>query len=108
MKDETLEVFWQNVVDRWDDDAAHKAFLLHCQNSEQLGVAAARYAAMKNDAARGPSAQKRLEAIAVLATAALQASREPIQAVRQRWLWAVTVLVFGTMAAYAVVRVALL
>jgi hypothetical protein len=108
MQDETLDILWTNVVNHWDDDAAHKAFLAYCQTSERLGEAAGRYAALKDDAAKGPAARKRLEAVALLATASLQASREPIQSVRQRWLWAVTVLVFGTMAAYAVVRVALL
>jgi hypothetical protein len=105
MTDETLEILWKNVVDHWDDDAAHQAFLQHCQSTEKLGEAAGRYAEMKRDAARGPSAQKRLETVAALATALLQASRGPRSKARRRGLVVLTVAVFGSMALYAVLRV---
>jgi hypothetical protein len=108
MTDETFETLWKNVVDRWDDDAAHQAFLQHCQGTEQLGEAAGRYAGVKRDGARGPSAKKRLEVVAMLAAASLQASREPPPAVHPRWLMVSTALIFGALTAYALYRVLLL
>ncbi len=43
MSDPTLEALWKNVVDNWDNDSAHAQFLQHCQSTEQLAEAAARY-----------------------------------------------------------------
>jgi hypothetical protein len=108
MKDETLEILWKNVLDRWDDDETHRAFLQHCQMTEQLGEAAVRYAGMKRDGARGPSARERLETVAVLAAASLQASREPRHTGLPRWVVALAVLAFGSMALYALARAFLL
>jgi hypothetical protein len=108
MTDETLEILWKNVTDRWDDDSAHQAFLQHCQSTEQLGEAARLYAGVKRDAARSAAAKRRLEAVATLAAASLQASREPPPAVRPRWLIVFTALVFGSLTGYALYRALLL
>src|SRR5258708_35631865 len=75
MTDPTLEMLWKNVVDNWDADAPHALFLQHCQTTEQLAEAAARYAGMRGDCDRGTTARKRLEAVMVLATSSLLASR---------------------------------
>ena len=57
-----LEALWKRVVDAWDDDEPHALFLRHCQESEQLGEAASRYAGMRGDRTavlRRKSASKR-------------------------------------------------
>ena len=75
MTDQVLEALWKNVLDRWDDDAPHGAFIDHCQQSDQLVEAAVRYRGMAGDRERGEQAQKRLKAIAVLALARLESLR---------------------------------
>ena len=75
MTDQVLDALWKNVVDRWDDDAAHGAFIDHCQQSDQLVEAAVRYRGMAGDRERGQQAQRRLNAIAALAMARLEGLR---------------------------------
>jgi hypothetical protein len=75
VSDPVLEALWKNVVDRWDDDAAHRAFIEHCERSEKLAEAAARYRGMSGDRQRGEQAQKRLGAIAAVAMAKLETLR---------------------------------
>jgi hypothetical protein len=78
--DASLEALWKHVLDYWDDEKAHGAFLEHCQRIEQLAEAAARYRGMKGDHVRGPIAEKRLAAVAVLALATLESSLEATRA----------------------------
>lgn len=73
--DPALEVLWKNVLDRWENEAAHHAFLDHCQRHEALDDAATRYRGMKGDRERGPIAEKRLNAVLLLAMSKLEASR---------------------------------
>ena len=73
--DPTLDVLWKNVLDRWEHEPAHHAFLEHCQNHDALDEAAVRYRGMKGDRARGPIAEKRLAAILMLAMSKLEVSR---------------------------------
>jgi hypothetical protein len=75
MSDPALEALWKNVLDNWDEDKAHGAFLEHCQRSDQLVEAAVRYRGMKGDRERGEVAEKRLQGVAMLAMAQLEASR---------------------------------
>lgn len=75
MIDSTLEARWKAVLDDWHDDAAHGAFLEYCQKSDQLLEAAVRYRGMAGDRNRGPSADKRLAAISLLAMSRLEAAR---------------------------------
>jgi hypothetical protein len=70
--DPTLEALWKNVLDNWDKDAAHHAFLEHCQNHDVLDEAAVRYRGMKGDRDRGPGAEKRLGAVLILAMSKLE------------------------------------
>lgn len=92
--DAALEALWKNVLDRWDDDKAHAAFLDHCQRSDQLAEAATRYRGMTGDRDRGTSAQKRLGAITALAFARLESSRSPPPAPRGRVTGLVLVVFF--------------
>jgi hypothetical protein len=75
--DPALEAFWKNVLDRWDDDKTHGAFLEHCQNTDQLVEAAVRYRGMAGDRERGEAAKKRLQGVAILAMARLEQARAP-------------------------------
>ena len=73
--DPVLEALWKNVLDNWDNDAAHHAFLDHCQRGEALDEAAVRYRGMKGDRDRGAAAEKRLGAVLILAMSKLEVSR---------------------------------
>ena len=75
MADPVLEALWKKVLDHWDDDRAHGEFLDHCQQADQLVEAAVRYRGMTGDRERGPTAQKRLAAVGLLAVAKLEATR---------------------------------
>lgn len=79
--DPTLEVLWKNVLDRWEHEPAHHAFLEHCQKHDALDEAAVRYRGMKGDRDRGAIAEKRLAAVLMLAMSKLEVSRsEPAAA----------------------------
>jgi hypothetical protein len=106
MGDAALEALWKRVTDDWADDAAHGSFLRHCQETEQLAEAAARYGGMKGDRERGPSALKKLDAVALLATSSMLATRTEAERPLPRWFVVAALLFFGAMAAYAVLRVA--
>jgi hypothetical protein len=58
MSDPTLEALWKNVLDNWENDAAHAQFLHHCQSAQNLAEAAARYAGMRGDRDRGAAAKE--------------------------------------------------
>jgi hypothetical protein len=77
MADAAFEALWKNVLDHWQDERAHGAFLEHCQASDQLAEAAARYRGMKGDRDRSVEADKRLTGITIVALAKLHASRSP-------------------------------
>jgi hypothetical protein len=79
--DPALDVLWKNVLDRWEHEPAHHAFLEHCQSHDALDEAAVRYRGMKGDRDRGPIAEKRLAAVLLLAMSKLEVSRsEPAAA----------------------------
>ena len=92
--DTALESLWKNVLDHWDEDKAHAAFLEHCNQTGQLAQAAARYRGMTGDRDRGPSAQKRLQAVAVLAMTTLEASRTPPREARSKAVGVALILFF--------------
>jgi hypothetical protein len=84
VSDPHLDELWQAVLAKWDDDAAHAAFLDHARGTNQLGAAATRYreevkraSAYREDALRVESAQKRLNGVAMLAMLELTANRTP-------------------------------
>jgi hypothetical protein len=74
--DPALEALWKRVVDAWDDEAAHAAFLEHCRHHEQLVEAAVRYRGMVGDHARSAAAKKKLDAVALIAMAELDVTRQ--------------------------------
>jgi len=78
MLDAAFEALWKSVLDRWQDERAHGAFLEYCQATDQLAEAAARYRGMKGDRDRSAVAEKRLAGIAIVALAKLHATRSPV------------------------------
>lgn len=77
MIDAAFEALWKSVLDRWEDERTHGAFLDYCQATDQLAEAAARYRGMKGDRDRSAVAEKRLAGIAIVALAKLHATRSP-------------------------------
>jgi hypothetical protein len=77
MADAAFEALWKSVLDGWDDERAHGAFLEYCQATDQLAEAAARYRGMTGDRDRSTIAEKRLAGIAIVALAKLHATRSP-------------------------------
>jgi len=92
--DPVLEALWKKVLDHWDDDAAHRAFIDYCQVQDRLVEAAVRYRGMKGDRERGPSADKRLAAITVLAMAKLETLRSPDRRTRNQRASYILIAVF--------------
>src|SRR6478736_4731678 len=73
--DPSLEVLWRHALDHWSEDKAHAAFLQHCDETNQLPEAAARYRGMAADHTRAEVAEKKLRAVAALAMAKLETQR---------------------------------
>ncbi|MFT3767663.1 MAG: hypothetical protein QM820_19585 [Minicystis sp.] len=115
MSDPRLDELWHEVLNAWNDDAAHAAFLDHCRATKQLGAGAARYreelrkaSAYREDQTRVETAQKRLNAIAMLAMLDLDASKTAPDTARLqltgtvlRW---VAGLIFLAIAVFTVLR----
>jgi hypothetical protein len=103
MADSALETLWKHALDHWDSEAAHRAFLEHCQKTEQLVEAAVRYRGMKGDHARGPVAERKLTAITALAFAQLESARTPERPKRSRAMSFVLIVLFiaGTLGLLA-------
>jgi hypothetical protein len=75
--DPVLDALWKKVLDEWEDDKRHAAFIEHCRAVGGLAEAAARYRGMAGDRERGPEAEKRLKSILAVALVELEALRTP-------------------------------
>lgn len=75
MTDSGLEALWRHVLDHWDEDAAHSAFVQNASDRGRLADAAARYRGMAGDHRKKHVAEKQLETITALAFAQIDASR---------------------------------
>lgn len=92
--DAVLSALWGKVLERFDDDAPHAAFIEHARRSGSLAEAARRYRAHRESLtadADEPSRRqidRRLAAIALLAMSELRADDTAVdQAARlRRWL----------------------
>lgn len=73
--DVALEALWKRVLDNWEDEAAHSAFLEYCQRTDRLVDAAVRYRGMTGDRARAQISEKKLKAVALLAMTRLEVAR---------------------------------
>ncbi len=85
MADPIFDALWKRVIDRWEDERAHAELLQHAQVTEQLAEAASRYAAARADPNRAAVAEKRIEAVSLLATSALLADRADRLPTLPRW-----------------------
>jgi hypothetical protein len=74
-KDPAFEILWTHVLDNWDDDRAHLAFLEHCQQSDRLLPAAKRYRHLTASEPHKAQAERRLKGITAMAMAKLSSSR---------------------------------
>jgi hypothetical protein len=77
MTDPVFDALWKKVLDDFDDERAHGAFIEHCEVADKLLEAAVRYRGMAGDVTRGPIAEKRLKAITALALTRLETARTP-------------------------------
>lgn len=79
-----FEALWAHVLEHWQDDKAHLAFLEHCQAHDQLPPAAKRYRELGQSQEHQAQAARQLNAITLLALARLERERSgPIVAKRQ-------------------------
>lgn len=113
--DPVAEGLWARVLEAWDDDTRHAAFLAHCRMQGNLGTAARRYRAIAEDEEgggayrtspeRAADAKKRLGSITTLALLELQATATTPDDTRRpkRWL-AVAAVAFFSLSAAVLVR----
>ncbi len=102
VEDAVATALWQRVLDDFEDDATHAAFLEHSQRSGTLVAAATRYRNHRkqldpdDDAVRVADIDKRLATIATLAIARLDAERSEVPEERRSHptLIAISVLVW--------------
>lgn len=98
----SVEALWAHVLDHWNDDKAHAAFLQYCDEANLLPEAAARYRGMASDHSRAELAEKKLKAVAVLALAKLETQRtQPSQGPRSLLGWAAFLLMAAAALAVA-------
>ena len=79
-----FEALWTHVLEHWEDDKAHAAFLEHCQVHDQLLPAAKRYRELSLSPSHQAQATRRLNAVSLLALASMERARSgPAEAKRQ-------------------------
>jgi ferric-dicitrate binding protein FerR (iron transport regulator) len=106
MDDGSLEILWQHVLDHWDEEAPHRAFLAQAEATGQLVEAAAHYRAVSTEHARGSVAKRQLAAVTTLALMRLEASRSRAPRRRRpRAIWvSLVLLAAGVAALFAYLR----
>lgn len=76
--DDPIATAWDEVLDAWDDERAHKRFLVLCERLDRLGDAGRRYRAMKDEVpARAEMADRQIERVLGLAMQNLAPLRTP-------------------------------
>jgi hypothetical protein len=113
--DPVAEGLWARVLEAWDDDARHAAFIAHCRIQGDLGTAARRYRAIADDVEGGAAyrtsperaaeAKKRLGSITTMALLEMQATATTPEDTQRpkRWL-AVAAVAFFTVSAAVLVK----
>jgi hypothetical protein len=76
-KDPTLEALWSRALDAWDEESVHAKLLDHAMRTDALPEIAGRYRRLLDDAAKGPLAKRRLDAIVSAATTLLFSMKTP-------------------------------
>ena len=110
--DNTIEeALWKKVCEDFDDDAAHRGYVTHCQRADLLAVAAGRYREHKDQLeseSQYAQADKRLAAIASLAVASLDAKRTTPAAPKASKVLTIIVTVLTLAAAVGLVKALML
>lgn len=75
LEDPAFEILWEHVLDNWEDDKAHLAFLEHCREHDKLLPAAKRYRPLRERQSYRAQAEKHLKGITILAMAKMEQSR---------------------------------
>jgi hypothetical protein len=88
-----FRALWSGVVNDFDNDERHAKFLDHAHRTDRLLDAARRYSTLKDDPELGAQAKKRLEAISMLATHAMLATKTARRTQLPAWLYVLTVVV---------------
>jgi hypothetical protein len=84
--DAIFEALWTRVVEAWDDDKPHQAILQHALDKQMLPELAGRYRKLKDDAEKGPRAQKKIDGIVIAATSMLMSMKTPART-KTPWQW---------------------
>lgn len=105
MADETVEILWKQVLEAWDEEKRHQAFLGYCHERGQLADAARCYRSLVDENDSGPyrltegqreDAKKRLAGIMVMAFATIDAQPRANPLRTRRWLNITALVVFFT------------
>jgi ABC-type nitrate/sulfonate/bicarbonate transport system substrate-binding protein len=75
--DAILETLWGRVMEAWDEEKTHHAFLEYAIQAQRLPDAAGRYRALKDDPEKGALAKKKIDAIVIAATSMLMSTKTP-------------------------------
>lgn len=104
--DTGFESLWQRVLEQWDDDKIHAAFLEYARSRYLLPQAGARYREMKeSDPGRSEVVDKKLAALMVMAVGMLESSRSEAPKRPPRWLTFVTFLLCAALVLFLAKRV---
>ena len=100
-----METAWQKVLQEWDDDAAHKQFLVLCSTTGQLAEAGKRYRKVRDEEPeRSEAAAKRIDAVLGMAMQNMDIIRSPEPKGRSWTFWAAA-LVSGGLILFALTLV---
>jgi hypothetical protein len=87
--DDEIERAWNDVLAAWDDDQAHRRFLVLAESREKLAEAGRRYRETRdNDPARRAEAERRTEEILGRVLAQFAVRRESPANTGRRLEWA--------------------
>lgn len=102
MESEQIEAAWQKVLEDWDDDDAHKRFIVLCESFNILHEAGSRYRAIReSEPERGDQAKKQIDRILVSAMSKLSVERSEPQKRPPRAVWILAVVLFLALLGFA-------
>ena len=80
MESEQIEAAWQKVLQDWDEDDAHKRFIVLCESFNVLHEAGSRYRSIReSDPERSERAKKQIDRILASAMSKLSIERSEPQ-----------------------------
>jgi hypothetical protein len=78
IEDPIASALWKRVIEEWENEALHAAFLDHMIRSKQLPEAAGRYRSVQlEESERSPLAKKKLDAIVIAAMQMMSEGKTP-------------------------------